>query len=126
MIGVSRGPSCGASRDVSLAHPSSPIPGSEGSPRVGLARGKSAGQASLYASLAYGVKGAGRRVCGGLPPGTGAVWFLQRGVSRLPGVAIHRIGPVLRDFGEVAAHAASCPAASSWYFWRSGSRIAPR
>ena len=38
MIGVSRGPPCGASRGVSLAHSSSPIPGSEGSPRVGLAR----------------------------------------------------------------------------------------
>ena len=83
MIGVSRGPSCGASRGVSLAHSSSPIPGSEGSPRVGLARGKSAGQASLYASLAHVVKVAGRRVGGGggLPPGTGAVWFPQRGVS---------------------------------------------
>ena len=42
-------------------------------PRVGLARGKSAGRASPRSSLAHWGQGAGRRVSGGLPPGAGAV-----------------------------------------------------
>ena len=88
MIGVSRGPSCGASRGVSLAHPSSPNPGSEGSPRVGLARGV-IGRSGV-ALCGTGSWGQGGWATGtrGAAAGCRGRLILQCGVSRHLGVTV--------------------------------------
>ena len=77
---------CGSVR-AAFQHTSlAPIPGSAGCPVLASHVGNRLVRCRLARHWLIGVKGAGRRVCGGLPPGAGAAWFSQCWAMRRRGV----------------------------------------
>ena len=119
---------CGSVGAVSQHTSLAPIPGSAGCPVLAPHVGNRPVRCRLVRHWLIGVKGAGRRVCGGLPPGAGAAWFSSVGLRAVVGPCSRAIrsGLVRPGSAAVAAHAASYPAASSRCFWRPGLRIVPR
>ena len=82
---------CGSVGAASQHTSLTPIPGSAGCPVLASHVGNRPVRRRLVRHWLIGVKGAGRRVCGGLPPGAGVAWFSRVGLCAVLGPCLCEI-----------------------------------